>query len=139
MKSAYTVTDTALVECVEGNPYSRAAECDIVIRFKGGESGRGRHHMSFKKPLKKTPDASTCTILDHLSAHLPSQGFLHNPYPLPRFVYPHQKRMGRTTVKKVCVPRFAVTEKYVSSAGDRTAFWIAASRGVSQRTRGMSR
>jgi hypothetical protein len=29
---AYTATETALVECEEGKPYSRAAEPDIVIR-----------------------------------------------------------------------------------------------------------
>ena len=42
-------------------------------------------------------------------------------------------------MKKVCVPRLAVIEKYVSRAGERTAFCIAAKRGVSQRTRGISR
>ena len=41
-------------------------------------------------------------------------------------------------MKKVCVPRLAVIEKYVSSAGDRTLFWMAAKCGVSQRTNGMS-
>jgi len=111
MNSAYTATDTALVEWVEGKPYSRAAECDIVIRSKGGERGRGRHHMSFKKPLKNTPDASTCTILNQLSAHPHKQRLVHNAYPLPRPVYPHQKRTGNTTIKNVCVPRFAVVEK----------------------------
>lgn len=63
MKRAYTATETAFVECVEGKPYSSAVEWDIVILFKGGERGLGKHHMSFKKPLKKTPDARTCTML----------------------------------------------------------------------------
>lgn len=63
MKSAYTTTDTAFVECVEGKPYSSAAECDMVIRFKGGDNGLGRHTVSFKKPVKITPDARTCTNL----------------------------------------------------------------------------
>jgi hypothetical protein len=64
MKRAYTATETALVEWVEGKPYSRAVEWDMVILFKGGESGLGKHHMSFRKPLKNTPDARTCIILD---------------------------------------------------------------------------
>ena len=76
--------------------------------------------MSFKKPLKKTPEASICTI------------------PLPKFVYPHQKRIGKTTMKKVWVPRLAVIEKYVSRAGDRTRFCREARWGVSHRISGMS-
>lgn len=38
----YNATETALVECVLGNPYSRAADPDIVILWRGGERGRGR-------------------------------------------------------------------------------------------------
>ena len=59
----YMATETALVECVEGNPYSKAVDPDIVIRCRGGESGLGRHNKSLMNPLKKTPDAKTCTIL----------------------------------------------------------------------------
>ena len=32
-------------------------------------------------------------------------------YPFPNDGYPHQKSMGRPTMKKVCVPRFAVMAK----------------------------
>ena len=117
----YTATDTALAECVEGNPYSKAADCDIVIRLRGGERGRGKHHMSLMKPLKKTPDANTCIILCSDLAHK-SQPLLTFTYPLPKSVYPHQNKMGKKIMKKVCVPRLAVMEKYVSRAGDRTAF-----------------
>lgn len=59
----YMATETALVECVEGNPYSKAADPDIVIRCRGGESGRGRQSKSLRNPLKKTPEAKTCTSL----------------------------------------------------------------------------
>lgn len=63
MENAHTATETALVECVDGKPYSKAAEPDIVIRWRGGESGRGRQSKSLMNPLKKTPEAKTCTIL----------------------------------------------------------------------------
>lgn len=56
-------TETAFVEWVEGKPYSNAADPDIVIRCRGGESGRGRHNRSLMKPLKKTPVANICTML----------------------------------------------------------------------------
>jgi hypothetical protein len=49
--------------------------------------------MSFMKPVKKTPLARICTM------------------PRPREVYPHQKRIGRTTMKNVWVPRLAVMAK----------------------------
>jgi hypothetical protein len=52
-----------LVECVEGKPYSRATEPDMVIRCKGGERGRGSEHMSLMKPVKKTPEARMWTSL----------------------------------------------------------------------------
>lgn len=38
----YNATETALVECVLGNPYSRAADPDILILWRGGDKGRGR-------------------------------------------------------------------------------------------------
>jgi hypothetical protein len=57
LRRAYTATDTAFVECVEGNPYSSAAEPDMVIRCSGGDRGRGRQSKSLMKPLKKTPEA----------------------------------------------------------------------------------
>lgn len=38
----YNATETALVECVLGNPYSRAADPDILILCRGGDKGRGR-------------------------------------------------------------------------------------------------
>ena len=108
--SVYTATDTALAECVEGNPYSRATECDIVIRFRGGDNGRGKHHMSLMKPLKKTPDANTCIILHRYLAHKSTYP-LASTYPLPKSVYPHQNKMGKKIMKKVWVPRLAVIEK----------------------------
>jgi hypothetical protein len=40
---------------VEGKPYSKAAEPDMVILWRGGDSGRGKEVMSFIKPVKKTP------------------------------------------------------------------------------------
>jgi len=56
-KRAYTATETAFAECVEGKPYSRAADPDIVIRCRGGDKGRGRENMSLINPVKKTPVA----------------------------------------------------------------------------------
>ena len=104
----YTATEAAFVEWVDGNPYSRLVLLERVIRWSGGESGRGIHKRSFKKPLKKTPDAKTCTILQGVStARRRVIGF----YPRPKLVYPHQKSIGRMIMKKVWVPRFAVTAK----------------------------
>jgi hypothetical protein len=57
VKRVYTATDTAFAEWVEGKPYSRAAEPDIVIRWSGGDNGRGNDSISFIKPVKKTPEA----------------------------------------------------------------------------------
>ena len=65
----------------------------MVILCKGGESGLGKHHISFMTPVKKTPDASTWTIA------------------LPTLAYPHQKSIGKNIMNNVCVPRFAVIEK----------------------------
>lgn len=56
-------TEMALVECVEGNPYSKAADPDIVMRCRGGDNGRGRHRRSLTKPLQNTPAARTLSIL----------------------------------------------------------------------------
>lgn len=42
------------------------------------------------------------------------------------------------TMKKVCVPRFAVKAKYESSAGDRSFSWSKARGSVSERRIGMS-
>ena len=105
----YTATEAAFVECVDGNPYSRLAELERVIRWSGGESGRGIHRRSFKKPLKKTPDAKTCTILGSVSRAQMRVYF--GAYPRPKLVYPHQKSIGRIIMKKVWVPRFAVIAK----------------------------
>ena len=41
-------------------------------------------------------------------------------------MYPHQKRIGKKIMKKVCVPKFAVMEKYESRVGERMRFCIAA-------------
>ena len=57
ISKAYIATETALVECEEGKPYSKAADPDMVILWRGGESGRGRHKRSLMKPLKNTPAA----------------------------------------------------------------------------------
>lgn len=38
-------------------------------------------------------------------------GRVRMPYPLPNDAYPHQKRMGKPTMKKVWVPRLAVMAK----------------------------
>jgi len=59
----YAAADTALVECVDGKPYSSLADPDILIRCSGGESGLGKQTKSFTQPLKKTPRASICTNL----------------------------------------------------------------------------
>lgn len=112
--SEYTATETALVEWVDGNPYSKAADPDIVMRCRGGDNGRGRHSMSLMYPLKKTPDARVCTILSRQQpvSQIPlSQLFLVHPiysnyfprltYARPRVVYPLQKRIGKNTIKKV--------------------------------------
>jgi len=64
--------------------------------------------------------------------------FSRRPHPRPKLVYPHQKSIGRTTIKKVCVPRLAVNAKYESRAGVRSEVWRDARYGVSQRTKGMS-
>lgn len=40
-------TEIELVECVEGNPYSKATEGDMVNLWTGGDSGRGRHKKSY--------------------------------------------------------------------------------------------
>lgn len=110
--SAYTATETALVECVEGNPYSSAADPDMVIRWSGGERGRGRHNRSFKKPLQKTPDARMCTNLyGSCQPRTPIRASVPNTYPRPMLGDPHQKRNGRKTMKNVCVPRLAVNAK----------------------------
>lgn len=45
-------TETALVVCVDGKPYSRAAEPDMVMRCRGGDSGRGRQTRSLAYPLR---------------------------------------------------------------------------------------
>ena len=50
--------ETEFVECVLGKPYSRAALPDMVMRCKGGDSGRGRQTRSFITPLRITPKAS---------------------------------------------------------------------------------
>lgn len=42
VNTPYSATETALVECVLGNPYSKAADPDIVILWSGGDKGRGR-------------------------------------------------------------------------------------------------
>lgn len=118
--NAYIATDMAFVECVEGKPYSNAAEADMVILEMGGESGRGRHNISFKKPVRNTPDARICTILPSISFDSPLSPQRTNP--LPMAVCPHQKRIGNTTMKKLCVPRLAVIEKYESSVGERIRF-----------------
>lgn len=41
-------TEIELVEWVEGNPYSKATEGDIVNLCTGGESGLGRHKKSYR-------------------------------------------------------------------------------------------
>ena len=78
---AYTATETAFAECVDGKPYSRAADPDMVIRWRGGDRGRGREKKSLTKPVKKTPVARICTILvacqpNHF--HIPSNIISHH-------------------------------------------------------------
>lgn len=133
--NAYTATEMAFVECVEGKPYSNAAEGDMVILERGGESGRGRHSISFKKPVRNTPAVRICTILPSISRDAPY--YPQRTHPLPMAVLPHQKRIGNTIIKKLCVPRFAVIEKYESRVGERTRLCRTARYWVSQRRRGM--
>jgi hypothetical protein len=64
---AYITTDTALVECDDGKPYSRAADPDMLIRYSGGDNGRGKQTMSLRKPLQKMPAANICTMLESVS------------------------------------------------------------------------
>lgn len=40
-------TETEFVECVEGNPYSKATDGDIVNLCTGGDIGLGRHKKSY--------------------------------------------------------------------------------------------
>lgn len=42
-----SATEIELVECVEGNPYSKATEGDMVSLCTGGDKGLGRHKKSF--------------------------------------------------------------------------------------------
>jgi hypothetical protein len=35
----------------------------MVMRWRGGDRGRGREHMSLMKPVKKTPEARMWTRL----------------------------------------------------------------------------
>jgi hypothetical protein len=72
------------------------------------------------KPLKKMPEASICTIAR------------------PKLGNPLQNRIGRKTMKKVWVPRFAVNAKYESNAGVRIFSWNQARYGVSYRISGRS-
>lgn len=76
-RNPYNDTDTALAECVDGNPYSKAALFDIDMRCKGGDKGRGRQRRSFSTPVKKTPAAKVCIKA------------------LARRVFPHQNSIGR--------------------------------------------
>lgn len=66
----YSATDTALVECVLGNPYSRAADPDMVILWRGGDNGRGRlkaiNNFLLTKPLV---DDEKFTIIDLSKNH----------------------------------------------------------------------
>lgn len=41
-----SATETEFVECVDGNPYSKATEGDMVNRCTGGDKGLGRHKKS---------------------------------------------------------------------------------------------
>lgn len=47
MDTRKRATEIELVECVEGNPYSKATEGDMVSLCTGGESGLGRHKKSY--------------------------------------------------------------------------------------------
>jgi hypothetical protein len=42
-----SATEIELVEWVEGNPYSKATEGDMVSLWTGGDKGLGRHKKSF--------------------------------------------------------------------------------------------
>lgn len=46
-------TEIELVECVEGNPYSKATEGDMVNLWTGGDRGRGRHRKSYMPCLQR--------------------------------------------------------------------------------------
>lgn len=61
----YRATETAFVECVLGNPYSRAVNPDIVMRCRGGLRGLGRHRKSLIMPVTKTPGANKSTKLGY--------------------------------------------------------------------------
>lgn len=124
-----------MVECVEGNPYSKAADPDMVIRVSGGDSGLGRQTRSLTKPLQKTPKASIWTSL-YLSAVVTT--WYQDTYARPSIVCPHQKQIGSAVMKNVCVPKLAVMAKYESRVGDRTVSCIFARYGVSHRTKGNS-
>ena len=63
MVRQYKATETAFVEWVLGNPYSRAVRPDIVMRCNGGLRGLGRHKKSFIIPVKNTPGANRSTKL----------------------------------------------------------------------------
>ena len=52
------------MECVLGNPYSRAVRPDMFIRCKGGLKGLGRQRKSFIIPVKNTPGANKSTKLE---------------------------------------------------------------------------
>lgn len=88
--------DTAFVVWVEGKPYSSAAEPDMVILWRGGDTGRGRQTRSLAKPLNITPHAR------------------RRYRPLPTSFWPHHIAMGSINTKKVWVPRLAVKAKYES-------------------------
>lgn len=88
----YIATDTAFVEWVEGKPYSKAADSDMLIRCNGGDSGRGRHSKSFRNPLKKTPEAKMCTILSkcqtqkEILPHNHTRRIKFSTYPRPSLI-----------------------------------------------------
>ena len=99
----YRATETALVVCVDGKPYSRAALPDMVMRCSGGDTGLGRHTRSLMIPETMTPEAKRLTS------------------GLANCSYSHQYRSGRNIMKKVWVPRFAEKAKYESKVGERTS------------------
>lgn len=107
----------------------------MVIRVSGGESGRGKQKKSLTKPLKKTPEAEIFTMLEPVRLE-PQLLAGRIPYPLAALVFPHQKRIGRMTMKAVCVPRLATFAKYVSSVGLLKVSCSQATYGVSHRTMG---
>lgn len=47
MEMRKRATEIEFVECVEGNPYSKATEGDMVNLWTGGERGLGRHKKSY--------------------------------------------------------------------------------------------